>query len=392
MAGITPTGFVTPTIEEIKEDVEADQLSAISSALNLSASQPIGQLNAIFSRKLAEVWEALAIAYNAIDRDSAEGRLLDNIGSITGTPRKPATRSEVSVNLNLNAGFSRAAGTMFANVVGQPTVLFRNKNAVASVGAGVYSAVFESVDFGPVVANAGTLTVINPAITGWNSITNPTDATPGTLEEADDAYRQRQATEQTASGSSTVDAIRADVLKVAGVEQALVFENTTLVTNVNGVPGKAFEVVIYDGPSPTAANNAVAQAIWNSKPSGAETFGSVSGTALDAQNDPRTVNFSRATVRQIWVEFDVQVIPQDFPVDGVNLIRQAAVAKGNTLELDEDVIALAIRASALTIPGVRDVTGFRIGLAASPVGTTNLTMGVRDIAKFDTSRVVVNLV
>lgn len=392
MAGVTSTGFVAKTIEEDKADIEDEQLLVIDAGLNLSSSQPLAQLNAIIAKKHAELWEALAVAYNAFDRDAAEGRLLDNIGSITGTPRESARKSTATVSLNLNAGFSRSPGTMFAAVVGQPTVIFTNKNQVTSVGAGVYSAVFESVEFGPVVANAGTLTVINPAISGWNSVTNPTDATLGNLEETDDAYRQRQADEQTAAGSSTIDAIRADVLKVAGVEQVLVFENTTLATDSTGLPGKAFEVVIYDGSPAAADEDAIAQAIWDTKPAGSETYGSVTGTATDSQGDPRLQEFSRATVRNVWLEFDVSVTAQDFPVDGVNLIKAAARDRGNRLSLDEDVIALVIRASALTVPGVRDVVALRLGFAASPVGTSNLAIGGREIAKFDTSRVVVNLV
>lgn len=393
MAGVTADGFVTPTIEEIKQDIEDEQLAVVDPALNLSPSQPIGQLNAVFSRKLAEAWEALAVAYNAFDRDAAEDRLLDNIGALTGTPRDPARKSEVPVTLNLNAGFSRAPGTMFATVSGQPTIVFTNRDAVATVGAdAAYATVFESVEFGPVVANAGTLTVINPAISGWNSITNPEDADLGALEETDDAYRQRQADEQTSAGSGTLDAIRADLLKVPGVQQALVFENVTLTTDGNGVPGKAIECVVYDGSPAEADDDAIAQAIWDTKPPGGETYGSDSGTATDAQGDPRILEFSRATVLDVYLEFDVSVNAQDFPVDGVALVKAAAVARGNRLTLDEDVIALVLKASALTVPGVTDVTAMRLGLTASPVGTSNLTVTGRQIAKFDTSRIVVNVV
>jgi hypothetical protein len=44
------------------------------------------------------------------------------------------------------------------------------------------------------------------------------------------------------------------------------------------------------------------------------------------------------------------------------------------------------------VPGVTDVTALRLGFAASPVGTTNLVVTGRAIARFDTSRVLVNIV
>lgn len=392
--GVTAQGFTKKTLEEIKLELEADQLATIDPALNLSADQPVGQLNAAFSKKVAEVWELAEVAYNAFDRDAAEDRLLDNVGSITGTPRRGSTKSTVDCTVNLGAAFSQAPGAMMINVLTEPTIRFVNKDAVVSVGAGNYTATFESVDYGPVAANAATLTQITNPITGWNSVTNPLDAVHGTLVEEDADYRQRQDDELTAGGSSTVDAIRTDLLKVKHVLQAFCFENVTLYTDSAGVPGKAIECVIYDGAAPTASNTEIAQAIWDSKPSGSETYGTSTANAIDSLGIVRPVKFSRAVVTNIYLEYDVTVDASKFPVDGLALIKNAAVAKGNALNLDGDVVALVMRASVLSpvVPGVTDVVALRLGLAASPVGTSNLSITGRAIARFDTTRVVVNLV
>jgi uncharacterized phage protein gp47/JayE len=396
MAGITPEGFTAKTIEEIKGELEADQLETIDPALNLAADQPVGQLNAAVSKKIAEVWELVAVAYNAFNRDAAEDRLLDNVGSLTGTPRLGKTRTEVTCTCNLNGGFSALPGTMMANVLTEPTLQFTNRDTVnAGFGTGYYpDIVFESVSYGPIEVNSGTLTQITAAVTGWNSVTNPLDGIPGTLTETNEDYRQRQTDELTAVGSSTVDAIRTDLLKVKHVLQAYCFENVTLFTDVNGVPGKAIECVIYDGAAPTASDTEIAQAIWDSKPSGSETYGSTTANAIDSLGIVRPVKFSRAAVTNIYLEYDVSVDAAKFPVDGVALIKAAAVEKGNELNLDGDVIALALRACVLSpvVAGVTDVVALRLGLAASPVGTANIVISGRAIARFDTSRVVVNLV
>ena len=397
MAGVTNEGFVGKTVEELKAEIEDDQLATISPTLNLAPDQPIGQLNAAFSKKLAELWELGGVAYHGFDRGASEGRLLDNIGDLTGSPREPARKSTVTVTLNLNAGFSQPAGAMMANVTGQPTKLFVNRDAVATVGAdAAYEAVFESADYGPVDANAGTLTQITSPITGWNSITNPEDADLGALEEEDAAYRQRQDDELARPGSSTVDSIRTDLLDVKGVLQAYVFENVTLTTDSNGVPGKAIECVVYDGLTPAADDTEIAQAIWDSKPSGAETYGSTTAWATDKFGTLRAVKFSRATVTDIWLEFDIKVDASKFPVNGVALVKDKAVDEGNESNLDDDVVALLIRSCVLAkndgVPGVVNVTALRLGTSASPVGTTDIAISGREIARFDTSRVVVNIV
>jgi hypothetical protein len=392
MSGVTPQGFVLKTIEEIKLDIETDELATIDPTLVLSADQPIGEINAAVSKQLAEVWEVAQIAYNAFDRDASEDRLLDNLGSLTGTPRSRAKKSVVTCTVTLGAAFSQPAGLMMCDVVGQPAIKFVNRDPVVSTTAGTYTAIFESVDYGPVVANAGTLAHITNPITGWTAVTNPDDAVPGALAEKDVPYRQRQVDELTAAGASTVDAIRADLLKVPGVQQAFVFENVTLATDSSGLPGKAIECVIYDGAVPAADNIAVAQAIWNAKPSGSEAYGTSIANAVDALGVSRPTKFSRAIIRAMYLEFDVAVNPKLFPVDGVSLIKDAAVARGNLLNLGDDVIDLAIRAIALSVPGVVDVTELRFGMTVSPTNTDNLAIDGRSIARFDTSRVVVNVV
>lgn len=396
MAGVTAEGFVAKTVEEIKAEIEDDMLATISPSLNLAPDQPWGQINAAQSKKLAELWELAAVAYNAFDRDAAAGRLLDNVGSLTGTPRDPAKKSKVTVDLVLGASFSQPAGAMMCDVASEPTIKFVNRDPVESTTAGTYQAVFEAFDYGPVVANAGTLTHITNPISGWTSVTNPLDAELGALVEEDPAYRQRQDDELTAAGSSTVDAIRTDLLEVKKVLQAYVFENVTLVTDENGLPGKAIECVIYDGASPTASDTEIAQAIWDSKPSGSQTFGTSSAIATDKLGVAQTVYFSRAAVLNIYLEFDIKVDASKFPVGGAALVKDTAVAEGNLNNLGDDVVALLLRSCVLAknggVAGVTDVVALRLGTSASPVGTVNIDITGRAIARFDTSRVVVNIV
>lgn len=392
MAGVSPTGYVAKTIEEIVNEIEADELAIIDPALVLTSDQPIVQLNGIFSKKLAELWELGGVAYNAIFRDAAENFLLDNIGDLTGTPRDASTRSTVVATVNLGASYTQGVGVMVAQVVGtSPPILFRNKNAVVSTTAGNYSAIFESVDYGPITANAGTLTVIAGPVSGWNSITNALDATLGTLTEVDPPYRVRQRDELSAAGSATPDGIRADVLKVPGVQQAFVFENLSDVTDGNGVPPHAYETVIYDGATPLASNAAVWQVIWNDKPSGIQAYGTTVGNATASDGTTRSVGFSRAAVVDIWLVYSsVLIDPAFFPVDGVAQIIAAAAARGAAIQkLGTDVIALQYKAAALSVPGVIDATTLLLGTAPSPVGTANIVIGSRQIARVDSSHITV---
>lgn len=396
MAGLTPTGFTAKTIEEIKAEVEADFLALVDPALDLSPDQPFGQIVGIVAQREAKLWELLAVAYGGADPRAAESFLLDGVAAITGTVRAGETKSRVFADCNVNAAFSALAGTMFCNPTSSPGSVFTNVAAVGPLAAGVYSIEFVATAFGPIVANAGTLTVITSPVSGWNSVTNPTDAQVGAAQESDASLRAKRENELSAAGACTNDALRADLLRIEHVDgvrpitQAFVFENTSKVTDANGLPSKSFEAVIFDGISPLATDAEVAKVIWGSKPSGLESYGTTSVNIVDSTGTTRIVKFSRATIKNVWLEADVSVDVNAFPLTGTTLVKDAIVALGKSHQnLGIDVVSAKTKSWALTVPGVLDVTALRLGFAVSPVGTANLVITGREIANFDTSRITV---
>jgi uncharacterized phage protein gp47/JayE len=392
MSGLTDEGFEAKTLEEIKAEIEADQLLIIDPALDVSPEQPIGQINGIVASKLSELWDLCQTFANAMNPNAAENFLLDNVSALTGTTREPASKSLVSVDCTVQNGFTATAGQITLNVDGQPDVQFTNVDDIPAQTAGTFPFDFECTVVGPVQAAAGTLTVITSPVTGLTSVTNPLDAEPGAMVEQDASLRSRRQIDLTAPGACTVDSIRSDILQVDGVVQCYVFENVTLITDDNGLPGKSIEVVIHDGLTPAADDDEIAQAVWDSKPSGCETYGTTTETVLDSTSVERTVKFSRADVLEVYLEYDVTVDPSFFPATGDELIKEAAAAYGDLyLNLGRDVFAVAFKAQALTIPGVLDVPELRLGFSASPTGTVNLEITGREIADIDTSRITVDV-
>ncbi len=393
MSGLTETGFEAKTLEEIKGEIEADERADIDAGIDLTPEQPLGQINGIMAKKLAELWEVAQTLANAMNPNAAEDFLLDNVCLLTGTKREPAKRSTVTITADVNDLFAATAGQLIINVDGQPDVQFRNRDVVDTLSpAGEYPIVFECTEYGPVVAAATTLSVITSPVSGLNTVTNAEDAVLGKFDEKDVPLRARREDELTAPGACTVDSIRADVLQVPGVKQCYVFENVGLTTDENGLPGKSIEVVIYDGETPEADDEEIAQTIWDSKPSGGQTVGTTSQEVLDSTGIPRPVYFSRATVVNVWLEYDATVDSNFFPLTGADLIKLAAAAYGvSRLNLGLDVFAMAFKAQALTVAGVLDVPALRLGFTASPVGTANLTITGRQIANIDTSRITVDV-
>lgn len=395
MSGVTSTGFELQTLQETLTNISNLQLASIDPSLDNSPSGFLGQWNASYAREIATLWEVAQTCYNGFNIDAAEGALLTALCALTGTVRLGAKKSKVSCTLNLNSSTTVPVGSIIY-VVGQSTIRFVLVDAdVVSTTAGNYPGTFEAEVTGPVVANAGTLTQISTPVGGWNSVTNALDANLGRNVETDAQLRIRQRQELSAPGAGTVDAIRADLLQLTGMSQVFVFENTSNVTNSDGMPPHSIECVIFDGPQPFVLvdDNDIVDTIWRDKPAGILTYGDTLGTATDSLGIERNVYFSRAVNKNVFISLTVQM-NSDWPgTGGVQNVKDALVAYGTSkLTLGKDVIRVALEGAAIDVIGVEDVTVCTLGFTASPVGTSNLTISDREIALIDASRIVVTTV
>lgn len=395
--GVTPTGFVRKTLQDVLASLRAAQAAAPELGPNLDTSDlsPTGQLNGTFASELAEVWEVLEDVFASNDPEAATDYALTVLASLTGTARRGATASQVAVTLNLDAGALVPAGSLIA-VDGRPDIQCALDEDVENTGgsAANFSSTATCTQTGPVAINSGTLTVIVNAVSGWNSVTNPADAEQGRTADSDVTLRQRRIDQLALRGGSTVRAITADLLdsethpELDGIEDVIVLENTSDVVNGEGLLPHSFEAIIDDGAVPTVDNDDVAQAIYATKPAGIIAGGGVFGTA-DTDAGPLPIFFSRATRKNVYVEIGLMTTAE-YPADGDDQVIAAILAYADQLGVGDDVIALRVRAAAFSVPGVADVPTFAIGFAISPTLDDNLSIATRERAAFDSSRIAVS--
>jgi uncharacterized phage protein gp47/JayE len=383
--GVLSTGFVRKPIETILDEMETEQKAGLGADFDVSAQSPAGQINGSIGTQFDELWEVAEAVYSSLDPDKATGTALAAISTFSGTVKEAATKSTVTATVNLDAGKTLATGAV-ASVSGNPAARFVTiADATNSGGAPAdISVEMEAETAGIVVANSGTLTVIDTPQTGWNTVTNALDATLGEEEETDAELRVRREQELRRAGSAAVDAIRTDVDAVADTTSVTVFENTTDVTDGDGVPPHSVEVVVRGGDA-----DAIAQAIWDSKAGGIESHGSSSGTAVDEDGENQTIDFSRPTEVDIYIDVEVDV-NDDYPATGDADIKTALAAFGQAnLFTGDDVIYSQLFGIIFAISGVVDVTLLETGIAPAPAGTTNIVIGARSLALIDTGDITV---
>ncbi len=383
MAGLDTTGFVSKDVDTLLAELEANEKSAFGNSLNVRPTSVMGVLNGIMATKFNELWDVGNEVWASQNPDTSTGTSLDQLCQLTGVLRKAATQSTTTLALS---GVNGTVIEALRRVKNSQTSTFWTNPASATIGAGATTPVaFNSEDFGPIAALAGTLTIIDTPVSGWESVTNAADATLGISGESDAELRVRRAALLTAIGKGTIDSIRADVAAVTDVLSVVVFENFTGVTDSLGLPAKSFEVVAEAG-----AANDIAQAIWGAKPAGISAYGQTTGNALDALGATRVVGYTTATPKNVYVTLTAATgtgfsgLTADIAANIVNVY-------GAQEFIGDDVSYNAVGAHAF-ITGVKDVPNFHIDFFAAPTASSSLVIGIRERAKFDSSRFVVYLV
>lgn len=381
--GITSTGFEIPTALEILAAMEADERAALGNDLDTSPEQPLGQLNGILAAKMRELWEAMATVYNARVPSGANLGALDDLCALSGVTRKAATRGKVTLSVTLAAGRTLPVGSV-ASVVGQPGNQWRTTEAAvnASGSPAVVEVAAEAVQVGVYPAASGSITVIATPVTGWTIVTNAHDATVGRATETDPQLRARREQELQTAGSSPVDAIRTDLSPIDGVTQVVVFENTTMATDADGLPPKSVEALVLGGD-----DQDIAEALWRAKAAGIETFGSTARTVVDAAGLPRTVKFTRPTALNLYVE--VYPVVDSSTYSGDAAVKAAILAEGDALLAGEPVRIFRLLSRLRSVRGIVDVYQLAIGLSTLTLAPANLSVGLRERAVFDTSRIAI---
>jgi hypothetical protein len=398
---LTSAGLELPLVETLVAAVEARLRAALGEGLGTGPRTVVGQLNGVFSSQVRDVLELVADVYDSYDPDLAAGAALDRLCALTGTARLAASQSTVTVSVTLSAGATVAPGDLVLSVVGSPESTFANRDELANPSGiqAVVSGVFLSVENGAIEAPAGSLTVISQPAAGVVSATNPADAVPGREVESDADLRSRRERELFRPGSSTVDAITVDVADADDViVQVKVFENVTDETDADGLPPHSIEVMVYDGTSDGSAvsDDVIAQAVWEAKPGGIRSFGSITADATDANGETRSVQFSRPTALNLFVRLTLSVTDDWLGTDDEDEIKDRVAEFGRTLGTGDDVVlsrltAYVLRGDDTPDAGaesrILDVVSIKVDTVNPPVATGNYVTNARELPVLDTSRV-----
>jgi len=368
-------------------DVQANIVEALRASslfgpsTQAGADTVLGQLIWPLAYEIGLAYDLLQSIWDAWDLDAAEGVALDNLGSVRGVERHAATSSTVTLTLSGTAGTIITAGKR-ARVPGGPIFAL---DADATIGGGgTIDAAATCTETGVLVADAGAITEIVDAVSGWTGVTNAAAATAGSAAWGDPTYRPEIAAG--AGDGATYHAMRRAIRALDDVSEAVVIINDGDSADAYGVPAHAYRPVVW--PASGIDTDALARAIWDHAPPGIRCDGAETATVTDAEDYQTTVRWSYATQVTMWAELTITK-GSDYPSGGDDLVKDAVVAYGAALGMGDDVLIAALEAAAYAAcPGVRAIST-RLSTDGSVWQTASLDVALDEITAWDKTRVTV---
>jgi uncharacterized phage protein gp47/JayE len=389
--GLTPDGFNTKRLDDIKTELENDYRSIFGENIVLTPQSPQGQEIGVWSNTLSLLWEQLENSYNSFNPAAAVGVQLSLLVLLNGLTRKAATKTVVIATLTGTNGTLIPAGSLAATTSGS---VFESIADVTIPMSGTIDIDFRAQEFGEIPAATGTLTIIETPIGGWATINNAADGVLGRDEETDAELRSRRAESTALPASNIIDALYAALFALDGVNDVVIYVNNTNVTDVNNVPPHRFAPIVDGGD-----NTEIAQAIYINHTAGDKSFGDVTEIITNSRGLPVDVSFSRPIDVNIWVIVNLTT-NADFPQNGDELMKQVIVDYANGefeadecdrgFKIAEDVIFSRLFTPINSICG-HQVDSLFIGTAPSPTGTVNIPIAFNEASRFDVSRITVNI-
>ena len=378
MAGVTEQGFTVKSAAEITADLDAKFVGTFGSQFDTSAESPDGQLIGVVAKLLEDVWQQAEGAYNAYSPSNAYGVGLDKVAEINGITRITNLPTSVAITFSGTAGTVVPAGYIVKTVDGLE---------FATVAVAVVPAIVTAkcTTQGAIRILANEVHVLTTAIAGLTGATNLEPGITGIVREEDPAFRARRENSTISRGTSSIDAIYEGV-KSLNLPYIAIIENTTSAT-VDGVPANSFLVVVEGG---TPAE--VSQVIYDNKPQGITSYGSIVTVINDSKGYPHNIGISRPTPIDISVTTSITNLP-GASVDSATLVKAAIVDYVNDINISEDVYWSYFFSAILeVVPNIK-INSLQIKFTVGGTfGTTDLVITPQQRARTDASKVVVSVV
>lgn len=374
-ASVTAAGITAPPFVDIYNSLIASYQSIFGTDSYITPDSQDGQLLAIVAKAIADANDTSIAVYNSFSPQTAQGVGLSSRVKMNGLARLIPTNSQANVNLVGQVGSIISNGVV-ADEAGN---LWDLPASVVIPLAGTILVTATAQQTGAINAAVGAINKVQTPTLGWQSVSNPTVATPGNPVESDADLRRRQAASVALTSLDTIESIVANLLVLPGVTQVKPYENDTNTTDAKGLPPHSISMVVLGG---VAAD--IAEVIATKKTPGAATYGTTSIPVTASVGVTRLINFYIPTPKTIKVEVEIHPMTTAYTSAVGDSVRQAVVDYINSLTPGDDVersrLYLPAQLYGASQAQSYNVTNLRLSISPAALGTADLTLAFNELA------------
>lgn len=242
---ITSAGVQIANFPQIRAALIERYKSVYGEDIDLSTASADG----VFVNDLALIINNICMSiqtfYGNMDVDNASGVYLDNLCKLSNITRKPATYSNASLTLTNENDFEVDVtnGMIFVDKSGTGWTYNGTTITLAKNATETSTIIVECSTPGPVKAEAGW---IDQTLEVTNITVNQTKAANiGSDEESDDELRNRRNQIAGAQGTTVVDSMIGSLLQISGIDDVLIYNNSTSETKYAADSTKILPHSIY---------------------------------------------------------------------------------------------------------------------------------------------------
>lgn len=317
---IDALGLTTKTQAEYVAEFQAAFQAIYGVDINLDSDTPDGQMMMIFIQATLDVLDLLTQIYNTFDPDNAIGDVLDQRCAINGIQRQAGTPTVTPITvvtsqaLNL-FGLDQAVESTYT-IQDNAGTQWELMTTQTISGPGTYVMAFQAKLPGATLTVPNTITVPVSIVLGVVSVNNPTTySTLGINEETDAQLKIRRQKSVSLASQGYLNGLLAALDNITGMSSAFVHENTSGITDGDGIPSHSIWVIV----SGTPADADVAQAIYNKRNAGCGMKGDKSYVIVQKDGSPFLILWDVVVPEDLFIKFTATSL------DGINPPNLAAI-------------------------------------------------------------------
>lgn len=365
---LTETGFKRRTFAEILDDKIEKCKELFGDDINTEENTPLGKFIRINAYDQSITEEEAEKIYYSIFPNTAVGTSLDRLCVFAGISRNPATASRYVVkatgteNTVIPQGFlvSTESGVEFATI--QDYTIGSDGTVDMTVEC------TQSGDIGNV--NFAEINLIVNPVADVEKAVGVSLITKGDEAESDYELRQRFSSAKEGLGLCNEVSIRAAVMRIPTVKSAGIIVNETDQTDSKGLPPRSFECYVYGGEN---YEDEIANAIYEKKPLGIKTHGTITKSVTDIGGHTHTIKFSHTTTKTVYVQIVLTTSSEFEGTNGYSEIKDNVENYIDSLGVGKSVYLSSLYGQIHQVTGITEVKELKLSTDGVTYSSSNIT-------------------